>query len=307
MSESNGGKAKRALNTGKDAVVKSKEAIINALDQDGNGLIDSTDLIILALKQPGIKIKREVFLQKELSRYCTPETIESAIAGTPAEANIDPEVIDKVADNVIKYERNAVSGISVALGVPGGVAMAATIPADIAQYYGFMLRAAQKLMYLYGFPQIKIDDDGVNLDHGTLNSLTICLGVMYGVASANNAIKAMAKALAKGVEKQLLQKALTKGTIYPIVKSVAKWFSVRMTKEVFAGFFKKAIPVVGGVVGGGLTFATFAPCCRKLQKALSDTSLSNPSHVGSMEEENLYDDIIKDVTPPEELDDRIED
>ena len=73
---------------------------------------------------------------------------------------------------------------------------------------------------------------------------------MYGAAGANNALKALAKALAAGVEKQLLRKALTKGTIYPIVKSVAKWFSVKMTKEVFAGFFKKAIPVVGGVIGG---------------------------------------------------------
>ena len=57
----------------------------------------------------------------------------------------------------------------------------------------------------------------------------------------SNAIKAISRALAKGVEKKLLQKALTKGTIYPIVKKVAQWFGVRMTKAVFAGFFKKAI------------------------------------------------------------------
>jgi len=40
-----------------------------------------------------------------------------------------------------------------------------------------------------------------------------------------------------------------------------KWFGVKMTKEVFAGFFKKAIPVVGGVIGGGITFLAFKPCC----------------------------------------------
>lgn len=297
MSESNENKGKKAVEAGKGAVAKSKDAIIKALDQDGNGTIDSADLIIMALKVPGVKISREAFLKKELYKYCSPDSIETAIKSTPAKAKIDPVLIDKIADDVIKFERNAVSGISVALGMPGGAAMVATIPADIAQYYGYMLRAAQKLMYLYGFPEIDISDDGVNLDSGTLNSLTICLGVMYGVASANNAIKAMAKALAVGVEKQLLKKALTKGTIYPIVKSIAKWFSVRMTKEVFAGFFKKAIPVVGGVVGGGLTFATFAPCCKKLQKALSDTFLSNPNHEGTTEENKIYDDIIKDVTP----------
>ena len=72
--------------------------------------------------------------------------------------------------------------------------------------------------------------------------------------------------------------ALTKGTIYPIVKSISKWFGVKMTKEVFAGFFKKAIPLVGGVVGGGLTYATFKPCCDKLKEVLQDTYLSNPNY-----------------------------
>lgn len=77
------------------------------------------------------------------------------------------------------------------------------------------------------------------------------------MAGANNALKAVAKALGSGVQKQLMKKALTKGTIYPVVKNIAKWFGVRMTKEVFAGFFKHAIPVIGGVIGGGLTYISF--------------------------------------------------
>ena len=223
---------------GKEAVSKTREVVLNVMDQDGNGVIDSADLILMALKVPGIKIRRDDFLQKELYKYCSQDIIDKAILTTPANAGIDRVLINKIADEVIKFERNAVSGISLALGMPGGVAMAATIPADIAQYYGYMIRAAQKLLYLYGFSELDINEDNdVKLDSETLNSLTVCLGVMYGVANANNAIKAMAKALASGVEKQLLNKALTKGTIYPIVKSVAKWFSVRMTKEVFAGFF----------------------------------------------------------------------
>lgn len=74
--------------------------------------------------------------------------------------------------------------------------MPATIPADIAQYYGYMLRTAQKLMYLYGFPQAGLTDEGNGIDSETINMLTLCLGVMYGVAGANNAVKTMAKALA---------------------------------------------------------------------------------------------------------------
>lgn len=84
--------------------------------------------------------------------------------------------------------------------------------------------------------------------------------------------------MSTGVEKQLLRRALTRGTIYPIVKSVSKWFGVKMTKEVFAGFFKKTIPVVGGVLGGGITFLTFKPCCDKLKASLQKTILSDPNY-----------------------------
>ena len=85
-----------------------------------------------------------------------------------------------------------------------------------------------------------------------------------------------------------MRKALTKGTFYPIVRSVAKWFNVKMTKEVFAGFFKKSIPVIGGVIGGGLTYLSFKPCCDKLKESLQNTLLTNPNYL-------LTDDNIIDI------------
>lgn len=271
----------------KEVATKSQQAILGAIDQNGNGEIDIEDVIVMGLRVPGIRIDREKFLQKELQTKCTQVMIDDAIAHNPLHAKIPLEVIDKIADEVIKYERNCVSGISAALGMPGGVAMVATIPADIAQYYGYMLRATQKLMYLYGFPAIDLEEKGQTFDTETMNVLIICMGVMYGAVGANNALKSMAKALASGVEKQLLRKALTKGTIYPIVKSVAKWFGVKMTKEVFAGFFKKAIPVVGGVIGGGITYLSFKPCCDKLKASLQNTMLSNPNYQPTEEDDDL--------------------
>lgn len=287
----------------KGTASKTKNEIVQTLDQDGDGNIDSTDIILISLKIPGVRVDREKFLRKEFMNHCDPKVIDKAIEQTPAAAGIDPELIEKLVDDTIKFERNAASGISAALGMPGGVAMVATIPADIAQYYGYLLRAAQKMMYLYGFPELEISEDGVNIDTATINSLTICLGIMYGVANANIAIKAMAKALATGVEKELLKKALTKGTIYPIVKSIAKWFGVRMTKKAFAGFFKKVIPVAGGIIGGGITFASFKPCCNKLRATLKDTKLSNPNYKENEDEEKLFEEIrdgvIIDVEPDE--------
>ncbi len=259
----------------KDTLIASKDKVAEALDANNDGKIDVQDIIIIALKTPGVNINRADFLEKQFMKNYPQEVIQDAINFNPAHAGITVKEIDKIADQVIQYERNCVSGISLALGMPGGVAMTATLPADIAQFYGYMLRAIQKLLYLYGFPEINVEN-GVNIDDETMNIITLCLGVMYGVKGVTASLKMLSAALGKGVEKKLLAKALTKGTFYPMVKKIAKWFSVNMTKQIFAGFFKKAIPVVGGVIGGGITYLSFKPCCDNLKKSLQDTLLSNP-------------------------------
>ncbi|MBQ2368903.1 MAG: hypothetical protein II301_02125, partial [Peptococcaceae bacterium] len=148
----------------KDSAKKSQDTIIQAIDMNGNGEIDIEDVIIMGLRVPGIKINRSEFLRAEFFKNYPPEIIEDAITHNPSHAGIPLEEINRIADEVIQHERVCVSGISAALGTPGGVAMAATIPADIAQYYGYMLRATQKLLYLYGFPEIDTEEKGQKFD-----------------------------------------------------------------------------------------------------------------------------------------------
>lgn len=283
--------AKKLVN----ASANAKSALVEQLDANHDGQVDIEDIIILGLKTPGVKVERSKFLTNEFRIHYDSATIEKALETTPLNANIPLEDINKIADAVIQHERYFVSGISAALGAPGGAAMVATIPTDIIQYYGYTLRAAQELMYLYGFPEIVSNNNEVQIDTPTMNTLIVAMGVMFGVAGANNALKAMAKALGAGVEKQLMKKALTKGAIYPIVKSIAKWFGVKMTKEVFSGFFKKAIPVAGGLIGGGITYLSFKPCCERLKSSLMDTKLSNPNHKENKEETEIFEAIVKEV------------
>ena len=286
--ENTGNEVKKAVSKGKDIVFDSKDKVFDALDINKDGRVDTEDIIILGLRIPGVRIDREDFLRKQFMKNYANDVIQDAVKFNPAHAGITVEEIDNIADQVIQYERNCVSGISLALGAPGGVAMVATLPTDIAQYYGYMLRAIQKLLYLYGFPEINVEN-GVNIDDETMNLITLCLGVMYGVEGSVASIKILSNALGKGVEKKLLQKALTKGTFYPIVKKISRWFSVCMTKQVFAGFFRKAIPVVGGVVGGGITYLSFKPCCDNLKKSLQDTTLCNPSSRKLFDEFDVID------------------
>ena len=269
-----------------NAVEKAKLAAINAIDENGNGKIDLEDVIIKGLKMPGIKINRAEFLTKTLKKRFSQETIDAAIAESPMRAKIAQTEIDKMANEAINFERTCVSGISAALSAPGGVAMVATVPADLMQYYAYLLRLAQKLLYLYGFPQIDAEETGEKFDDGTMNTLILCFGVMYGVAGANKALLAVARALGAGLSKKFMQTAVTKGTIYPALKAILKCFNVKLTKQLASKAINHSLPVIGGVIGGGITFFSFKSCGDKLKKTLRYIYLSNPDYQPPFEDES---------------------
>ncbi|MBR5468813.1 MAG: hypothetical protein IKU80_06230 [Firmicutes bacterium] len=254
----------------------SQQAMIDAIDQNGNCEIDIEDIIIKGLKVPEICVDRAEFLKKELGKKYPENVVQDAIENNPFHAGISKKEIDKLADEVIEYEKYFVSRISAEVTAPAGIASVSTIPADMTLYYGYVLRASQKLMYLYGFPAIDTEEKDESFDKETMNILTICMGVMYNIAGADKALKAMAKAVADGVEKQVLREAITKGVIYPVVKAIAEWLNIKLTKEVFTGVNKKSVPVVGGVLGGSVTYVSFKPCCDELKDCLQNTVLSNP-------------------------------
>ena len=95
-----------AANAGKktkEIVIKSKDSVVQAIDQNGNGEIDIEDIIIIGLRTPGVKIDRANFLQKELFKNHPQDVIDKAIEETPAKAGISKEETDKIANEVIKY------------------------------------------------------------------------------------------------------------------------------------------------------------------------------------------------------------
>ena len=259
---------KPSINEVKQTIKTAKDSIAGKIED-----INVEEIVSMAMKLPGAHIDRTVYLNKQLRKYYPEITVANAINTSPATAGIPLTGIETLAKDAIKYETNKVTAISTVAGLPGGLAIVGTIPADTAQYFVFMIRAAQKLAYLYGYPEIEIVDD--TLDDAVMNELLIFLGVMLGVQGANVALKALTTIIAQNLPKKLAQKALTKGAIYPIVKSIAKAIGVKMTKEIFAKGVGKAVPVIGGVVSGGLTFATFKPCCYRLQKELGKNFISD--------------------------------
>lgn len=124
----------------------------------------------------------------------------------------------------------------------------------------------KKLAYLYGAQDLwkdgEIDNEAVR------NQLILYCGVMFGVSGAAAGVRILSSQIAKTTLKKLPQKALTKTLWYPVVKQIGKLVGVKVTKNMVAKGVSKAIPVVGGVISGGLNFASMLPMAKRLTASL---------------------------------------
>ena len=227
-------------------------------------LVSWDKVMNLALSMPMVKVDRTAFLTKEFSMYDNADQLRDK---RPIDL-FDAETIERAARGVINSHLTTATVTSTAAGIPGGPAMAATMPADIAQYYWHVLVVAQKLGYLYGWPDL-LDDKG-QITEGTRNVLTLFVGVMFGAQAASKLVGEIAKRVSLQAAKRLPQQALTKTIYYPVIKQVAKWIGVKMTKDTFGKSVGKAIPILGGVLSGAITAFSFKPMAEKLQKHLRE-------------------------------------
>ena len=227
--------------------------------------LDLTNVISTAIQVPGVKVSREVFLREQF-KDLPQEKIALILEKGPVEAGCTRAELKKKANRIIK-ERTAIStGASVVAGLPGGVALAATMTLDVVQFYGIALRMAQELVYLYGEADIWCEETP-DPDRVT-NQLILYCGVMLGVSGAAQTVRVMSSALAKQALKKLPKMHLTKKLYFQVIRSIMKFFGVKVTKNIFANAVAKALPVVGGVVAGGITLASMLPMGNRLSNTL---------------------------------------
>ncbi len=226
--------------------------------------ISLEDIITTSIKLPGVKVNRDKFLAEQFAG--TGVNVQDIITFGPIDAGISREELSNLANKLIIKRTSQSSAASFVTGIPGGLAMAATIPADVMQFFGMALRLAQELSYLYGGGDLwsdgQIDDEKVK------SQLIMYCGVMFGVSGAVSGVRVLSTQIAKTTLKKLPQKALTKTFWYPMIKQIGKALSIKVTKATVAQGVSKAIPVIGGVISGGLNFASMMPMAKRLSAAL---------------------------------------
>ena len=176
-------------------------------------------------------------------------------------------VLDRIAQDAIEFEVKKCAGLSFLAGIPGGLALVGTVPADLAQYIGHVMRVEQKLAYVYGWQSFLDDDDEV--DDRTIMELVVLMGVMMEVGGvASTLTKFAATTAQQAVARTIERQALTKTFFYPVMKKVLRFIGISLTKQTFAKTAAKLVPVIGGAVSGGLTYFSFKPSAEKLKAYL---------------------------------------
>lgn len=237
-------------------------------DQDQQASVYAVFFLKKLVRLRGVRISREDFLRQELRKlHLSDAEIERAIASDPVSAGISRKLLDKLASDAISFETKKSTALSFAAGIPGGLAMLGTVPADLTQYYVHSLRIMQKLAYLYGWREFLADLDDV--DDETIAQMGLFFGVMLGVAGAAESLRDFARVIvAPAIEKRIARKALMKTTWYPVVKKSLKVIGVSVTKQSMAKTMSKIVPLIGGVISGGMTFVSLQTQANRLKQHL---------------------------------------
>ena len=228
------------------------------------------EVVKKAVQIPGVKVNREQFLAEQFATKA--DNLDEILDKGPIGAGIKRKDINALAKKLILTRTSQSSIASFVAGIPGGLAMAATIPADILQFFGVALRLAQELSYLYGAKDLwsegKIDDEKIR------NQLILYCGVMFGVSGAVSGVRVLSTQLSKTALKKIPQKALTKTFWYPILKKIANYIGINLTKKTFAQGVSKAVPIIGGFISGGINFASMMPMANKLNDTLDKATFN---------------------------------
>ena len=229
-------------------------------EQANKGYNTTMNLITTLSQLPLVRVNREEFLKNTFKKS---EHLDRILAEGP-QAVFTSDSLRKKANEIIQASTNSTSIASFVAGLPSNIAVAiAAGGADLTQYFGFALNLAQQLAYLFG------EDELFSGGHGEVNEQTkgrivAYLGVMLGAGGAASLLVATSKKAAEVMGKKVAARALTKTAWYPLLKKVAAWIGIKITKQSVGKAVTKAVPVIGGFFSAGITYFTFKPMGNRL-------------------------------------------
>ncbi|MEG1300899.1 MAG: hypothetical protein RSC93_09370 [Erysipelotrichaceae bacterium] len=145
------------------------------------------------LKLPNVSIDRNQFLRSTLIHYVGASVVEDAVLTNPHAAGISIEMLDHIANHLIKQHARLAAKMATLSSIAPGISMYPAIILEGTCYQVNMLQLVSKLLYLYGARCLEDSDE---------EQLELLLWMMIG---SNTAIT-LFKDGSQVIMKQLLKK-----------------------------------------------------------------------------------------------------
>lgn len=227
------------------------------------------------------RVDREEFLKEALRENCSNDAIGKAILTSPIESEIPRYVVADITREIIRQDLMKVTGLSFAAGLPGGLAMAGTIPADLIQFFVHTIKIAQKLAYLYGWKDFFETENDISEE--TLSKITLFTGIMFGAPNAEKALNKYKEIDAVDTAENITigfsnldidfdfsQSTIREHGILQLVQYIAKWLGVKIARQRLTSGTMRIVPIIGGIVSGGLSYLSFKDMTTRLHDYLRE-------------------------------------
>ena len=228
--------------------------------------MDINTLIINAIDNPATRVDREQFLRETLFKYKPNLSKEEQMyfVDNPVRA-IGITEVNYIADKVIKSAVLQTAGLSFLAGLPGGVWGIAAAGPDIVQNLAYYIILSQKLAYVYGvnFYETAFPTDSEYQKSSTL----LCLGFMLGVNDVDSLIQKVLGGAWKNSGKEFVE-FLMKTAGFALARKILTSIGERLANKGATNVLGKAVPLLGGLLSGGMTFADFKKSAARMQQKL---------------------------------------
>lgn len=238
--------------------------VIDFFSNSYNNILKSSFMLPMA------RVNREKFIQRLSTRELKGMNVQVALGKSPNRA-YSQQAINKAAKKIIAKHALWVTLISAISAIPTGWMMIPFFIIDIIQFQIHVFAVSQKLLYLY--------EDEEKLTEYSSDTATQLMILMTTIMIGKQQFTRMLKSATGVVTKQVIQrftiKALTQFSILNIVRQVAKWFGIVLTKETLLEGIDIAIIIICAIISGLISLWLFKPMANNLMKYLKEENREN--------------------------------
>lgn len=220
-----------------------------------------SELVIYTLKK--VKVDRDGFLIKEFPEVDREELLKKG----PLEF-YSVEELEKKALKIVDNATNSVAIKSFITGLPSNPAFAVALgSADALQYFASLLNLLQKVIYTLG--EENLFDKFGQISHQSKLKILGYLSLMLGVD------RLAAKFLVTKASTEVSKKIVNSNISRTMVNKLAGQVLAKNAANVGKNTFSKMLPVVSGVLTGGISYFTFKNAGRTLVEEYVDILTEN--------------------------------